>query len=80
MNFVFFAAVAYDSTLGGRTRQLADILSSRHQVHFIEMPSLRRPMPRHAVRRENGVWNHQLPPLPAGWPMQRTRAEKLWIN
>lgn len=79
MNFVFFAAVAYDSTLGGRTRQLADILSCRHQVHFIEMPSLRRPMPRHAVRRENGVWIHHLPPLPGGWRMAGTSGEKLWI-
>lgn len=80
MNFVFFAAVAYDSPLGGRTRQLADILSCRHQVHFIEMPSLRRPMLRHAVRRENGVWIHHLPPLPGGWRMAGTSGEKLWIT
>lgn len=43
MKIAFFAAVSFNSVLGGRTRRLADALAHSHQVHFIEMPSVRHP-------------------------------------
>ena len=42
MKFVFLSGVAWNSCVGGRTVQLALALSVSHEVHFVEIPSLRR--------------------------------------
>ena len=60
MKFVFFSGVAWDSCLGGRTLHLAQELSHCHEVHFVEMPSLRNW--RVGARRKENITVHTLPP------------------
>ena len=64
MKIAFFAAVSFDSVLGGRTRRLADILARSHQVHFIEIPSLRRPSFYRVDQPVANVFRYKLSPLP----------------
>lgn len=60
MKIVFFSGVGYDSVIGGRTVRLARGLSVEHEVHFVEMPSLRRW--RIGSEKRDGVTVHTLLP------------------
>ncbi len=60
MKFVFFSGVAWNSCIGGRTVHLAAELSKLHEVHFVEMPSLRKW--RIGTRQEGKITVHTLLP------------------
>ncbi|MBP5182992.1 MAG: hypothetical protein J6331_08215 [Lentisphaeria bacterium] len=72
MTIVFFSGVGYGSFVGGRTVRLARGLSRDHQVHFVEMPSLRRW--KIGTRREDGLSVHTLPPRSLRWFFRRNEA------
>ncbi len=81
MNIVFFSALSYNSVIGGRTKILADILAQRgHNVHFVEMPSLRRPYPWPCCTTQNGLTIHHVPPLVKGWFMMNSIIGRLWCK
>lgn len=65
MKFVFFSGVSWNSCIGGRTVHLAWELSKYHEVHFVEMPSLRNW--RIGTRREANVMIHTLVPKADCW-------------
>ncbi len=62
MKLIFLAGVSFSSILGGRTVQLARVLASGHEIHFVEIPSLRRPRLLPACRDCDGIAVHALPP------------------
>ncbi len=62
MKLIFLAGVSFSSVLGGRTVQLARTLAPEHEIHFVEIPSLRRPRLRAAESNCDGIAVHSLPP------------------
>ena len=81
MNIAFFAAESYNSANGGRTRRLADELAGRHQVHFIDMPSLLRPVVCGKKALSNGIVRYRIPPLPLPtWRCFDTAVGEFWVR
>ncbi len=80
MRLIFFSALRYEAVIGGRTRALAEALSSAHDVHFVEKPGWRRPDPRPYARRVGSVTVHHLPPCPLKWPRADSWLGALWLG
>lgn len=80
MNIAFFSAATYDSANGGRTRRLADELARRHQVHFIDMPSLLRSAVCGKKSLPGGIIRYKIPPMPLPWRFFDTAVGKFWVS
>lgn len=80
MDIVFFSAVGYDSIIGGRTRRLCDELAQRHCIHFIEMPSLRKPCFCGKRKISDHLYCYRLMPMPRLWNHFDTCYGKFWVD
>ncbi len=66
MKLLFLSGVHYSSVIGGRTVRLAQALAQSHELHFVEIPSLRRPRLRPHRIDSGGISVHSLPPCLGG--------------
>ena len=83
MRILFLAGVSYKSRLGGRTVQLARVLARKHEIHFLEIPSLRRPRLLPTEATHDGIRVHSLPPCWGGsWfkAMAAYLRKQAWIE
>lgn len=80
MNVAFFSAVRYDSVIGGRTRRLCDEMSRRHSVHFVEMPSMRRPCFSRKKKISGQLNCYQLMPMPGLWRSFDAVFGRWWVG